>query len=547
MFKNKFLKGSGKIVISVICIVWILTGCTLFKEVQEEGKAQNIKEEESVEVQPAKGGELRIAIRKPTTLNPILSEDLSIQPLFYLLFDTLVSYDENYKPIPHLAESWSFDQEGKSLQIRLKDGIKWHDGTPFTAKDVVFTMDTIKKAPSSPYKKYIENISSYSMLDEKNIKIIYNQPFGGALYSLNFPILPAHYYEKGKVFDTEKNMHPIGTGPYTFVQFIPNQEIQLEANTEWFQGSPYIEKVKVLFTPDEETSFYAFEQRQINVVEMQYGDWQKYSSMENTKLYEYMIPYYDFIGFNFEMPKFQNNNVRKAIAYGIDRNALLEKYYLGHGVVTDTPLFPNAWFLPEKSLVYFYDKERGKQLLSEAGIMVQTESQQANFQFQLLVSNENPVRVQIAEEIKKMLKEIGMEVVVESVSSDIYLERLEKGEFEAFLGGWKLSPIVDFTFAFHSSQIPSVLPGGKNYIRYQDPALDQLLKETFRAVEENAVKQAYENLNQYLIEKVPYVSLYFQTSAIVVDNTFYGNIHPTMYSRFQDIHQWFIHSSYEKE
>ena len=537
MRKDNFFQQYFVVITIVFCMVVLITGCTILDEFSKEPEIKEMKEEKPIEIKPKKGGELKLAIRKPANLNPLLNDDAAIQPLFELLFDSLIMYDENHKPTANLAKNWDFLQEGQMIQLELREDVTWHDGTPLTADDVVFTLDTIKKASTSPYKKYIENISNYRAVDEKTIKITYIQPFSGALYALNFPIIPAHYYKNQNVFNTEKNMNPIGTGPYIFVSLDSNKEIQLKANDNYFKGSPYIPKAKAIFIPDDETSFYTFEQGQINVLEMKRADWQKYSTMENAKIYEYTIPYYDFIGFNFKNPKFQSIALRKAIAYSIDRKALLDKYYLGHGVISDTPFLPNAWFLPEKSLIYSYSKEKGQQLL---------ENSDEKIQMKLLVSNENPIRVNVAEEIKNMLAQVGIEVIVESVSIDTYIERLKKGDFEAFLGGWKLSPLIDFTFAFHSTQIPEVFQDGKNYIRYQDSTLDQLLKECFTSVEENKIKQSYQNFNQYFIENLPYVSLYFQNSALIMNDIFYGPINPTMYSSFKNVNQWFIYSSEEE-
>lgn len=541
MFRNIFLKYNFQKWIYVWVIAGLLSGCTLNNQPSPEIEEETEIEEPIEEIKPVKGGELIFAIRKPTTLNPILSDDASIQPLFKLIFDPLVTYDKTHQPVPHLAESWNFDQGGLSLNIILKDGIHWHDGTPLTAKDVIFTLDTIKKSSTSPYKKYIENISYYKALDEKNVKITYKQFFSGAIYALDFPILPAHYYEGSNVLTTEKNMEPIGTGAYVFTKLIPNQEIQLEANQQWFKGDPYIQKAKALFTPNEETTFHTFEQRQINVLNMKHGSWQQYGQMENAKVYEYMIPYYDFIGFNFQSPKFQNVNIRKAVAYAIDKEALLEKLYLGHGVPVDTPLFPNMWYSPKRDLVFSYNQEQAKQLLENGGISTQSSSEQGGLNFHLLISNENPIRLQMAEEIKNMLGQVGIVISIDVVSSDVYQQRLEQGDFETFLGGWKLSPIVDFTFAFHSTQNPSISAGGKNYIRYQDPVMDQLLKDAFIAEGDIATKQAYQNLDQYIIDHLPYVSLYFQTSALVVDEGVHGSIEPTMHSLFENINSWFIY------
>ena len=161
MFKNILFKNHIPKWVSICLICGLLSGCSLPIQPTPttEGETEST-DEPIVEVQPSPGGEIVFATRKPSTLNPIVSDDASMKSLFQLVFDPLISYDNNHQPIPHLAESWSFEQGGLSLTFNLRGDVMWHDGKPFTAKDVIFTLDEIKKSSSSPYKRAIENIAS---------------------------------------------------------------------------------------------------------------------------------------------------------------------------------------------------------------------------------------------------------------------------------------------------------------------------------------------------------------------------------------------------
>lgn len=530
----------------LICISLFAVSCSNTGTEEMENPQQTQEEQtEETPIEPKKGGEMVLSIRTPKTLNPLLNEEYTVDQISKLIFDTLIDFDETQKPIPNLVSEWTFSDDGTVLTLNLRSDVKWHDGEPFTAKDVIFSLDTIKKAPeSATYKKCIENITSYKAIDEHSLKIIYNQPFSGALYGLYFPVIPAHIYAN-QTETTAGEVKPIGTGAYMFSEFIPTKELNLTVNNNWFKGQPYIERIKVLITPDEETDLYSFEQGQLDVIGTDVIDWEKYSEQENTRIHEYITSYYDFMGLNFNKSLFQDKNLRKAIAYSIDRETLLEKQYLNHGVVTNSPINPESWLYDSETEQYHFNQEKSKQILMDAG-WSDTDSDglldklingsKVNLSFNLLVSSENLQRKEVAYEIQRMLSEVGINVQVEEVTQEEFLNRLQSKNFDAFLGGWKLSPIPDFTFAFHSSQID----GGANYVSFRSEQMDTLLKQAFTAVGEEKMKNAYGNLQKFIADELPYISLYFRTAALITNEKIQGEIKPKKESIIGNIQDWFI-------
>ena len=528
-----------------IFILFVATSCSNTGTEEMEDSQKQEEQVEVVPVEPTKGGEMILSIRAPKTLNPLLNEEYTVDQISKLIFDTLIDFDGTQKPIPNLASEWTFSDDGTVLTIGLRSDVQWHDGAPFTAKDVIFSLDTIKKAPeSATYKKCIENINSYKAIDEHSLKIVYNQPFSGALYGLYFPIIPAHIYE-GKSENTVGEIKPVGTGAYMFSEFIPAKELNLTVNNNWFKGQPYIEKIKAVITPDEETDLYSFEQGQLDVIGTDVIDWEKYSEQENTRIHEYITSYYDFIGLNFNKALFQDKNIRKAIAYGIDREALLEKHYLNHGVITNSPINPESWLYHQETEQYDFDKEKSEQILKDTGwddsdndgvLDKLINGNKVDISFDLLVSSENTQRKEVAYEIQRMLSELGMSIRVEEVSQEEFLNRLQTKNFDAFLGGWKLSPVPDFTFAFHSSQIEE----GTNYVSFRSEQMDALLHQAFTAVGEEKMKNAYGNLQKYISDELPYISLYFRTAALITNEKIKGEIKPKKECIIGNIQDWFI-------
>lgn len=524
-----------------------VVGCNVTQEIEEDPVP---KEEEVVieeEITPVKGGNLTVAIRNPKTLNPLYNEDHSIDQILRLVFEPLITLDDTLKPVPNLAERWEMSPNGTSLTLSLRKDVTWHDGTPVTAKDVLFSIDTIQKAgETSVYKRCVQNVSQYTEIDGHTVRITYNQPFSGALYALYFPIIPEHYYRGETASTSAKNMQPVGNGAYQFESFTPMKTLLLQANENWFKGAVYIEKITATVTPDKETDLYAFDQKQLDVAITDVVDWEKYSEMGETETYEYITNYYDFIGFNFDHSLFQDKRLRQAIAYSIPKERIINEQYLGHAVAAETPINPTSWLYETEGKAYGYHTETSKALLAQAGwedsdedgvLDQMIDGAKQDLAFHMMVNKENIERVQVAYEIQAELQEIGIQLTIEEVAFDVYTSRLAERDFESILGGWRLSLIPDLTFAFHTSQAEA----GTNYISYRSPEMDNLLQQAFLAQGDAGMKKAYRDLQQYIIEELPYISLYFRTSAVLTSNRVRGDVQPTKDYIYGNIQDWFIY------
>ncbi|MHC1747593.1 MAG: peptide ABC transporter substrate-binding protein [Cellulosilyticaceae bacterium] len=481
---------------------------------------------------------IRIAMRNPITLHPIYNTEKSVEQALHLVFNTLVNIEEDGSISPNIATSWTMDKERNILTLELKNDIKWHDNTTLTAEDVVFTIDTIRNAPESPYKTAISNLVSAEAVDSDTVNLTYKQPFSGVLQTLFFPVIPKHIYNVDSA--AALKLMPVGNGPYKFKSNTQLKNVVLEANKDYFKGVPHISEVEITITPDEESSLYSFEQGLIDVVYTDVMDWGKYAKDKSATIYEIHTNCYEYMGLNFNKPQFQNKNIREALVYGLDRSEIIDVYYLGHGLVTDTPISP-ASYLHDKTLEQReYDKEKAKFLLVQEGYQKEDKSKLFTkngipLEFNLLVNKENKERVKVAGEIQKMYKEIGVQVNVEQVDEPTYLSRVYANQFDAFLGGWKLSYTPDLSFAFHSAKIQ----GGENFIHYKDAQMDTLLGAAFVAPQATMV-QAYAKLQSYFKEQNPYVSLYFRNGALITKKKIKGTIKPQPMNIYANIEQWEI-------
>ena len=518
-------------------VSFALTACSLFQgQGESTAPTPNQSTETTTTPTTTQKDTMVLAMDTPKTLHPLYNTQNNVAQALHLIFSPLVNIEEDGTISSNLAESWVVNETQTAVTITLKSGVTWHDGTPLTSDDVLFTLSQIKAIPDCPYQNAVSNILSTEKIDSTTFKIIYKQSFSGVLQALFFPVIPKHIY--GVPAEEAQKLNPVGSGPYMYESTTPLEALYLKANPNYFKGQPQILKVKINFIPDEESSLYSFKQGLIDVVYTNEIEWGKYTNNETHEPYEMVSPIYEFMGLNMNKAIFQNKNVRTALVYGIDREEIVNLYYLGHAVVTDSPISPVS-YLNDKTLEQKgYDKEAAKLLLTEEGYQLDESSQLMTkggrtLKFSLLVNKENTERVKVAKEMQRMYKEIGIEMTVETVEQETYLSRITSKQYDAFLGGYQLSYALDLSFILHSA---SVLKG-ENYTGYTDSQMDELLQQAFVATP-NQVEAAYSKLQQYLETMNPYVSLYFKKSVLLTKNSIKGEIKPTPLNVFANVEKW---------
>ncbi|WP_180270700.1 peptide ABC transporter substrate-binding protein [Sporanaerobium hydrogeniformans] len=499
------------------------------KEQGDEMKKQTVSEKDPL---------LKLSMQAPVSLNPLYTAQKSVQQILYLIFNPLVNIEEDGRISGNLASSWSINETNTALTLTLNQGLRWQDGEPLTSEDVLFTIHQIQSIQETPYKLAVENIASVEKVDDTTLKINYKQSFSGILQTLFFPIIPKHIYDVPD--NNSLSITPIGSGPYKFVTLTPSKKLELEANPSYFKGRPSIQRIEVMIVPDEASSLHAYKQGLIDAIFTEVTEWGKYVKDKTSTSYEMLSNIYEFMGMNMKLLMFQNPNVRKALLYALDREKMINLYYLDHAVVTDTPIRPNS-YLADKSLVPCdYDKEKAKFLFAQEGYEKDATTGLLSkngipFSFSLLVNIENEDRMKIAEEIKRQYKEIGIDMHIEAVDKETYLSKIETKQFDAFLGGWQLSYIEDLSFALHSSMITS----GENYVSFNDTKMDEVLRQAFLATESSKIG-IYSDLQKYFVEQTPYISLYFKKNVFITHKKIKGPVQPLPLQVFANIEKWMI-------
>lgn len=537
------MKKEGMI---LFLLLFLLCGCNNQNTEVTESKTVTQIVETVSEVSPKSGGTLYLSMRTTQTLNPLTNEDATVDRILKLVYAPFITFDENLKPVPSIAESWSYSEDGRTLSVSLKQDIYWSDGTPVTAEDVIFSMNAIRaSSENSVYKKCMQNVAGFSRDGNYRVTVTFNRPFSGNIYSMCFPVICAHYYGKDNIITSEKNLEPMGNGPFQFKSFTPAKELRLVKSENSFGKIPYIDEVCVIISPDESTDLYSFDQGLTDIVSANITEMGKYDATKKTKRFEYTTNYYDFIGFNFNRSMLQDKNVRKSIAYCIPKENILESVYLNHAEDATTPVNPNSWLYEDAVQKYHYDLSHAKVLLEESGW---TDSDNdkirdrnineffETLKVSILVNEENEERRQIAIRLADEMKTIGFDVSIDVEPFEIYSQKLQERDYDIFVGGWQFSVVPDYSFMFHSNEASE----GTNYASYKNEQMDQLLNAAYAAVKEEDVKTAYSNFQKYAAEEIPYISLVFRNSALFTNKRIYGEIQPLENNIYNNVSEWFI-------
>lgn len=535
--------------------------------------------------EPVYGGTLTVPISYVKTLNPLLNKDLNLFHFNKLMFEGLFDFDENLQIKPVLAKTYEINEDGRIIKIKLKENVLWHDGKQFTAEDVQFTINTLRYGAgitsyrellTSVYKpaqpRDIQHILNVKVIGEYDIEIYFDRSYSNALESLIFPIIPRHRFVQDNIVNqaayeralTIENYNPVGTGPYKFDNYEELKTLNLKVNSNWWNGKPYIENINGKVLKDNEVAVTSFEANQTDIALALGVDWQKYKQEGEKEIYSFTSQNYVFLGFNFENELFsgeKGNELRKAIAYGLNRENMVEKLYLGHAVVVNVPIPPNSWLLSDAANTYNYNMQKAKEILSQAGWIdtdndgILEDENGNNLTIRLLTNSYKQIRKNTANMIANDLKKLGIEVIIQTVlenenTKDIdsiteedmenqwqeVIRKISERDYDMALLEYKLSYIPDLAFLFHSTAIET----GTNISSYQSEEMDRLIYESFTANSLDRKKEVIEQIQVLIVEDLPFVSLYFKDAALLVQDRIKGDINPQSFNIYYNISEWFI-------
>ncbi|RWR27359.1 ABC transporter substrate-binding protein [Sinirhodobacter populi] len=435
------------------------------------------------------------------TFHPTLYFTDYDRAVIFSVFSRLVTLDEKQNPQPSLAESWDYSEDGRTLTLHLRKGVKWHDGQPFTAEDVAYTYQA-EAAPDfprdrPPFVKYLEGFEDYStgkadslpgiqVVDDVTVAFTFKAPYAAAFaHFADKPVLAKHIWDKIplKTWNeaSEALRNPVGTGPYKFVEFKPDQYVRLERNDDYFGGQPRTKTI-IFRISNTQTAQSELINGELDIAEISSWnerDLQTYRDA-GLRIVEQRGTSGQYLPFDTRNPKLSDKRVRQAIIHAINRQAIVDRLLFGHGAVFNTNAHPDSPYYPAGLDPYAYDPQKARELLAEAGWkdsdgdgILDRDGQK--FVFTLNYPTGNRTRELSAPIIQQNLKAVGIETELVSADFNTTLAILQDPErsFDGVLMGGTFRPgIYDNNFwwerftspdltgyadAFNSSVYPGVL------------------------------------------------------------------------------------------
>ena len=451
--------------------------------------------------------------------DPIGVRTEEMYQLFSLVFDTLIGVNGSNMLVPSLAMSWRSGGERIWL-ISLRQGVTWHDGSSFTADDVVSTYDRIRRQTDGYYSDAAENIVSLMKLDESTIRVEMRSAGLSALYCLNFPITKANSDEV-----------LMGTGAYR-LESMTDEEIKLTVNTDWWGGTPQIETVEFIARSSNDLAIASYEAGMLDFVPTNSLTAKQYSSAGETVVASCMTQQMETLLINHNNTHLRKREFRSAIAHLIDRSSIIANVYMNNARSCDMPVPPDSWLYDSSQVVYGYDRELALSLLTEQGYTIDEDGNIGYFgekvSLRILVGStpENSVRAEAAQMIADSLTSfgIGVELITAnhdtaSASPDPESEAPYSGdtEFVRLLreGNWDLA-LVGFSLSESNSLSKYLTPSGSNnFGHYSSETMTSLIEVMDSAVDEASLREAAYAVQSEFAEELPFIVLYFRLNSVI--------------------------------
>ncbi len=450
------------------------------------------------------------------TLDPHGSNDQPSSRVNRQIYDTLVEMNENMEIVPGLAESWE-QIDDTTWKFKLLEGIKFHNGEKLKASDVKFTFDRMKE--SSEVAHIVEAIKSVETPNDKTVIIKTEYPFGPLLSHLAHTSSSILNEKAVKDAGEDYGQNPVGTGPFKIESWVSGDRITLVRFNDYFKGPAKLKKIIFQNIAEGTNRTIGLESGEIDIAyDIDPIDLERVREHKNLKLVEGPSLSTTYIGFNVKKEPFNNVKVRKALNYAVNVDEILDVIVEGAGEKAVSPINDKVFGFNSDLVGYEYNLEKAKELLEKAGYPDGFST--------TLWTNDNPVRTRIAELVQAQLKEINVDVKIETLEWAAYLDRTAQGEHEMFILGWvTVTGDADYGLypLFHSSQHG----GAGNRTFYKNKDVDKLLEKGKKSIDENERLKAYYKAQDIIMDEAPQLFLYFLTESVGIQKNIKGfKLHP---------------------
>jgi peptide/nickel transport system substrate-binding protein len=454
----------------------------------------------------------------PNNLDPRVASDDVSQKAAQLIFNGLMTFDEQLRVVPDLAERLE-NPEPTVYVATLRRGVRFHDGHELTSADVVYTFRSmLDPAFVTPYKGAFRLLKSIDARGRYTVVFTLKEPFGSFPVNLVLPqIVPVGAGRSVR-------QHPVGTGPYRFVAYAVDDHLELAAFDGYFRGRPHNDGVILKVVPDNIMAGLELRKGTTDIVVNDLPPDIVAQLEHDPHLQAPRSPGgdYQYIGLNLRDPVLKDVRVRQAIGYAIDRQAIIDYLRRGMAIPATGILPPMSWASDPDAFAFTYDPAKARALLDQAGYPdPDGDGPAARLHLTLKMSSIEFNRLQGAV-VQQNLRAVGIDLEVRTYEFATLYADVVNGNFQMYFLQWTGGSVADpdiLRRVFHSDQAP---PAGFNRGHFSDPRVDRLLDEATTSTDEARRRTLFNQAQRLIAEQAPYISLWCKTNVVVAQRDLAG-------------------------
>jgi peptide/nickel transport system substrate-binding protein len=437
------------------------------------------------------------------------------------IFETLVTLNEKGEVVPRLATSWSSTPDGLEWTFKLRQGVKFHDGTEFNAEAVKFNIERLLNPEVHvPLRTYINMVKNVEVIGPYEVKIVLKYPHAPFLHRLtascNAMVSPEAVRKYGKDF----GLHPVGTGPFKFVEWVKGDRLVLERNESYWGEKPKIKRIIFKPVPEDATRVTMLESGDVDlIVRVPPHEVPRLQNRQDLNVLFAPSTRTVFIGFNCQKEPFKDVRVRQAFNYAVNKEEIVRDILKGAGRVMDAPVIPEMFGYSQVGS-YPYDPDKARALLKEAGI---PEGYEVNF---MCTEGRYLMDKRIGEAIQGYLDKVGIKARIQTMEWATYLAHLQKPVEENTVqmymlgwGPWILDADQQLVPMFHSKQWP---PNGLQSTFYRNEQVDALLDKATSTTDPGQRQEAYAQAQRLIMQDAPWLFLHQEQQIIAMKKSLHG-------------------------
>ena len=427
-------------------------------------------------MQPKRGGTLNVILNPEP---PILQIGVNNQTPTLIcgskITQGLLKFSPTLEPQPELAKSWTVSPDGLEYVFRLQENVKWHDGRPFTADDVIYSVMQFNREIAPRLRGVIAGIAEATAPDPLTVRFVLKQAFQPFLLCFDataLPIVAKHVYEGGDIRANPANARPIGTGPFRFVEWQRGNFIKMERFADyWKPQQPYLDGILWRVIPDGQSRRLEIESGQVQMTTAT------------------------------DIEPFDDKRVRQAMSMALDRNFIVNRLWFGLGKAATGPVASTTRFHDASARLAPFDVAKARALLDEAGVKANGQGVRGAFKY--VIPPYGEIWTRMGEYFRQAMRQIGFEVTLESTDAGTWASRIANWDYEAtsnvlYQYG---DPTLGVERSYVSSNIQKIL--FTNTAGYANPKVDELFARARTAATEADRRSAFSDVQKILVEDMP--------------------------------------------